>query len=289
MHPEDVGRIHAVVDDCKTGHISDFHNEFRVIVREKIRYMESRGEVNYDTAGKPTRLIGITSDITERKLEEEERAILEAKLIELRRLESLGRLAGGVAHDFNNLITVINTELLSKRLNPVDPLTNLVTKISTATSRAAGVVNQLVAFSQKQTIRPRALDLNELIREAEVSLLQLLGKRSQFVLKLEPTLRHIMADPDQIRQVLADIIVNAREAMPAGGTVELETANFDLQHGVAGFAEVDPGSYVRISMTDTRPGVTEDYLAHIFEPYFTVRELRGVGARLGLATVHGIV
>jgi PAS domain S-box-containing protein len=291
IHPEDLDRIRAVIDDCRTGHISDFQNEFRAIVREGIRYMESRGQVTYDTAGRPARLIGITSDITERKLAEKERAILEAKLIELRHLESLGRLAGGVAHDFNNLLAVINgyAELLSERLNLVDPLRNLVTKISAAGGRAAELVSQLVTFSQKQRIQPEVLDLNELIREAEVWLLQLLGKKSQLVLKLEPNPGRVLADPNQIRQVLADIIVNAREAMPDGGTVELETANFDLGHKTAGFAKVDPGSYVRISITDTRAGATEDYLRHIFEPYFTVKELRGVGAGLGLATVHGIV
>ena len=291
MYPEDADRVQAVIDDCRTGHISNFHNEFRVIVQEKIRYMESRGQVNHDTAGKPTQLIGITSDITERKLAEEKRAILEAKLIELRHLESLGRLAAGVAHDFNNLLAVINgcAELLSARLNPVDPLKNLVTKIGTAGGRAAGLVSQLVTFSQKQRIHPKVLDLNELIREAEVLLRQLLGNKSQLVLKLEPSLRRVMADPNQIRQVLADIIVNAREAMPDGGTVELETSNFDIEHRATGFVEVDPGPYVRINMTDTRAGATEDYLTHIVEPYFTVRELRGVGAGLGLATVHGIV
>jgi PAS domain S-box-containing protein len=291
IHPADVDRIHAVIDNCQTGQISDFQNGFRAIVRERIRYMESRGQVTCDTAGRPTRLIGITSDITERKLAEEERAILEAKLIELRHLESLGRLAGGVAHDFNNLLTVINgyAELLSARLNLPDPIKNLVMEISNAGRRAADLVSQLVTFGQKQKIRPRALDLNELIREAEVSLRQLLGKKSQLVLKLEPNLGHVMADPNQICQALTDIIINAREAMPDGGTVEIETANFELGHKIAGFADVDPGRYVRISMTDTRAGATEDYLSHIFEPYFTVKELRGVGAGLGLATVLGIV
>jgi PAS domain S-box-containing protein len=292
IHPEDVDRIRADIDDCRTGRISSIQNDFRAILPEGIRHMECRGQVTRNKVGRPIRVVGITSDITERKLAEQERAMLEAKLVNLRNLESLGRLAGGVAHDFNNLLAVINgyAEVLSERLGLLDdPLRGFAMEISKAGGRAADMISQLLDFSQKQMIRPRLLDLNELIRESETSLVQLLGPKSQLVLTLEPDLGEVMADPDQMRQVLIDIIVNARDAMPDGGTVSIETALCEFAHAASGLTDMKPGPYVRITVTDTRIGVTEEYLSHIFEPFFTVKELRGVGVGLGLASVHGVV
>jgi PAS domain S-box-containing protein len=291
IHPEDVDCVTTDIERCRNQQIAGFHHAFRVILPDGVRFMESRAQVDRDPAGRPARLIGITSDVTERRRAEEERSKLEATLREARQLESVGRLAGGVAHDFNNLLAVINgyAALLAERLSDRDPLKTYTDRIVNAGARAAEVVGQLLAFSQKQAIRPVLLDLNQLIREAEAALRQLLGKRCELLLALAPSLGSVLADPGQIRQVLSDLIINASEAMPDGGFVEIATANFDLEPTAGGPENPDPGPYVLVTVTDTGMGMTPEHRSRIFEPFFTVKKLRGVGAGLGLATVHGMV
>jgi two-component system cell cycle sensor histidine kinase/response regulator CckA len=291
IHPEDVDRISADIDNCRRNHVSDLLNTFRTILPDGVHYMECRGQVVYDKSGRPARLIGITSDVTERIRAEEERAKLEGKLLEARRLESVGRLAAGIAHDFNNLLTVINgyAALLSEGLSFNSPLKIHAAQISRAGDRAVDLVSQLLSFSQQQMIRPAVLDLNDLIRAEEIPLQERLGEKSNLVLALEPHLGRVKTDPDQFRRILKDIVANAEESMPKGGTVHIATENSHLAPEAARLVSQDPGCYVRITVTDTGEGMTQEYLDHIFEPFFTVKKLRGVGAGLGLATVYGMV
>jgi PAS domain S-box-containing protein len=290
IHPDDVDRVRADVDDCRNERISSFRHEFRLMLPQGVRYMEGRGQVDYDATGKAVRLIGITTDITDRKRAEEERARLETQLREARHLESVGRLAGGVAHDFNNLLTVINgyAESLIDQLNSQDALSASATRIRKAGRRAAELVGQLLAFSQRQMIRPRTLDLNEIIVESQAELRQVLGTEREVVLALEPHLGHAVADPERIHQIMVDLAVNALEAMPNGGRVEIKTGNFDLGAEEAP-VDAEPGPYVRMTVTDTGMGMTQEDLQHIFEPFFNAKKLRGVGAGIGLAAVYGIV
>ena len=182
IHPDDVDYIRTAVSNCRTNRISGFRTEFRMMLPKGVRYMDSRSKVDYDRTGRPIRLIGITSDITDRKYAEEERLKLEKQLREARHLESVGRLAGGVAHDFNNLLTVINgyAETLAQQLSLKDPMRTYAVQISKAGFRAADLVGQLLAFSQKQLIHPRPLDLNAFLREVEPVLQQLLGKHTRW-------------------------------------------------------------------------------------------------------------
>jgi two-component system, cell cycle sensor histidine kinase and response regulator CckA len=232
----------------------------------------------------------VIRDLTESKQAEEARAKLEEHLIQSQKLESVGRLAGGVAHDFNNLLTVINgySDLLLQNPNTGDAHRRVV-QIRNAGRRAAELTQQLLAFSRKQTIQPRALNLNTVVSETEEMFRRLLPESIEMIVQLEPALGRIMADPGQIHQVLVNLLVNARDAMPAGGKLVTETANVDLDAKyAAAHPEVTPGPCVLLTVSDTGAGMDEQVRSHLFEPFFTTKQL-GEGTGLGLATVYGIV
>jgi PAS domain S-box-containing protein len=291
IHPDDVDRVRQDIDNCRNRRISGFQNEYRMMLPKGVRYIEGRAQVDYDGFGRPLRVVGIASDVTEKRLAEGEQERLEVQLRDARHLESVGRSAGGVAHDFNNLLTVINgySETLSDHLGLQDPLRSCALQIRKAGSRAADLVGQLLAFSQKQIIRPRAMDLNEFLCETEGTLRWALGNRDELVLNLGPNVGPVVADPAQVQRVLADLIAHAREAMPDGGRVEIATTNCDLASGEAGLVDAEPGPYVRMTITDSGAGIAPERLQHIFEPFFQARKRRGVGTGIGLATVYGIV
>ncbi|MEN6626961.1 MAG: ATP-binding protein [Candidatus Sumerlaeia bacterium] len=205
---------------------------------------------------------------------------LEQQLRQSQKMEAIGRLAGGIAHDFNNLLTVINgySELLMARLGREHPLAKDVQEIKRAGERAGSMTRQLLAFSRRQVLQPRVIDLNSLIREMENMLRRLISEDVELVISLDEGLGRIMADPGQIEQVILNLAVNARDAMPEGGRLVLGTTNMDL----------DSGRFVALSIADTGHGMTEETLAHIFEPFFTTKEM-GKGTGLGLSTVYGIV
>jgi PAS domain S-box-containing protein len=235
---------------------------------------------------------GFVDDITERKHTEAEKARLEDQLRQAQKLESVGRLAGGVAHDFNNLLTVINgySNLLLERLKARDPLRSHAEEIRKAGERAAGLTKQLLAFSRKQTIEPKVLDLNTTIRESAPMLQRLIGEDIALETYLDDSLGQVLADPDQIHQVIMNLAVNARDAMPGGGTLDIETTNVTLDQANTATMhhEVTLGRYVLMSVTDTGHGMDETTRQRIFEPFFTTKEI-GKGTGLGLATVYGIV
>jgi PAS domain S-box-containing protein len=235
---------------------------------------------------------GFIEDITERKRVENEQARLEGELRQAQKLESIGRLAGGVAHDFNNLLTVINgySEFLIKGLKAGDPLRFYAGEIRTAGERAASLTKQLLAFSRKQVIEPRVLDLNETVRESAPMLQRLIGEDVTLETHLDGSLGQAMADPDQIHQVIMNLAVNARDAMPEGGRLVIGTRNVELDERACAalLPEARPGRYVLMTVTDTGHGMDEAIRQKIFDPFFTTKEV-GKGTGLGLSTVYGIV
>ena len=237
-----------------------------------------------DEAGAIIGLLAVFEDITERRQ-------LEENLRQANRLEAIGHLAGGVAHDFNNLLGVITGygEIAHQRLSSDDPLLEEVGQILKASERATNLTRQLLAFGRKQILQPRTLDLNAVVSELERMLARLLGEQITFETRLDPRLGNVRADPGQIEQVLMNLLINARDAMPGGGRILIETRNVETAPDPSsGFSLVTLAPYVMIAVSDTGTGMDEPTRARIFEPFFTTKEM-GKGTGLGLATVHGIV
>ena len=257
---------------------------------ERITVLTTEGPV-LDDAGEVIGLFGISRNITDRKRAEEERARLRAQLQHAQKLESVGRLAGGVAHDFNNLLTVINgySDLLLAQLTSTDPMYDSVVEIRKAGKRAAALAGQLLGISRRQIVLSTVLDLNEVIVEFARMLARIIGEDIRLETDLCPTLGRAAADAGQLQQVLMNLAVNARDAMPSGGTLLIRTGNVELgEDYTQQHADVRPGAYVLMEVSDTGIGMSEDVRAHLFEPFFTTKK-PGEGTGLGLATVYSIV
>jgi PAS domain S-box-containing protein len=249
-----------------------------------VRFVHLRGEVVLDSSGTPVRMIGTLQDITERKR-------LEEQLLHSQKLEAVGRLAGGIAHDFNNLLTVITgySHLLATELPSDGNARSHAWAIHQAADRAASLTSQLLAFGRRQFLRPKVLDLNGLLHDMEDMLRRLLGENMELILTLDPQLRPVKADPGQIQQVVLNLAVNARDAMPNGGRLMLETGNCRLDEAYAQkHLEVRPGDYVMLAVRDNGVGMTAEVRAHLFEPFYTTKEV-GKGTGLGLSTSYGIL
>ena len=215
----------------------------------------------------------------------------EEQLRQVQKIEAMGRLAAGVAHDFNNILTVItgHSELLSRQLDADDPRRKNAEQIEKAAYRAAGLTRQLLIFSRKQVIEPRVLNLNAVILNIKKMLCRLIGEDIEFCTLLDPAAGHIKADPGQIKQVIMNLAVNARDAMPTGGKLTVTTANTTLdKNHLKNFPDMDAGDYVMLAIADTGTGMSEEVKAHLFEPFFTTKP-PGTGTGLGLATCFGIV
>jgi len=220
-----------------------------------------------------------------------ERRSLERQLLQAQKMEAVGRLAGGIAHDFNNVLTAIfgYVDLLLDGLPTLSPLRPDIEEIRTAAERAAGLTRQLLAFSRKQVLQMRTLDLNELLTDIDKLLRRLLGEDIDIVTKLDPRLGAVRADSGQLEQVVVNLAVNARDAMPGGGRLTIETRNAELDEAYTRqHVPVRPGRYVMFALSDTGTGMSPETMAHMFEPFFTTKEA-GKGTGLGLATVYGIV
>jgi two-component system cell cycle sensor histidine kinase/response regulator CckA len=237
------------------------------------------------------RIWGTQRDITERVRAERELRAAEEQLRQSQKLEAVGQLAGGVAHDFNNLLTVITgySELLLKRVRGDESLSSKVEEIKKAGDRAADLTHQLLAFSRKQVLQPKVLDLNQIITEMDRMLRRLIGEDIDLKTVPDPTLGKVMADFGQIQQVVMNLAVNARDAMPNGGKLTIQTGNVYLDEVYAArHVDIRPGHYVMLAVSDTGTGMDAQTLARIFEPFFTTKE-QGKGTGLGLSTVYGIV
>jgi signal transduction histidine kinase len=216
---------------------------------------------------------------------------LEAQLNLSQRMEAVGQLAGGIAHDFNNILTAISgyADLLLADIPEGDHRRKDVEEIHQAAQRAASLTQQLLAFSRRQVMQPKIIDLNTLVAEIEKMLRRLIGEDILFATVLHPRLGNVRADPGQLEQVIVNLAVNARDAMPQGGRLTIETRNVELDETYAAdHPGVTPGRYVLLAVSDTGMGMSEETRAHIFEPFFTTKA-RGKGTGLGLATVYGIV
>jgi PAS domain S-box-containing protein len=240
--------------------------------------------LSYIETGDGRFAIAFVSDISQRKR-------LEEQLNQSQKMEAVGRLAGGVAHDFNNMLTVISgyTRMILDELSPLDPLREYADEIGKAADRAGAITNQLLAFSRRQVIMPRVISVNSVISQTEKMLRRLLGEDIQLGLELHPEVSNIKADPTQIEQAIVNLAVNARDAMPTGGQIFIETANVHLDETYAkSHLGVQPGDFVMIAMTDTGHGMDAATRQRIFEPFFTTKE-QGKGTGLGLATVYGMI
>jgi two-component system, cell cycle sensor histidine kinase and response regulator CckA len=237
-----------------------------------------------DKEGKIINFVSIRRDISKQlKLEEQ--------IQHSQKMESIGRLAGGVAHDFNNLLTVINgtSELLLYDLPTNSPARAQVKEILHAGTRAAQLTRQLLTFSRRQVVAPQICDINRVVVEMKSLLQRLIGEDIKLLSALDPALQKTEIDPGQLEQIVVNLAVNARDAMPEGGTLILETANVELDEGYTSrHAGMNPGQYVMLAITDTGKGIPPEIRSKIFEPFFTTKEL-GKGTGLGLSTVYGIV
>ena len=233
----------------------------------------------------------LETELADRERAEAERARLAELLQRAQKIDSLGRLAGGVAHDFNNLLTVItgHADLISVQLGNDDPLHDSVTEIKAAAVRAGELTRQLLAFSRRQLLQPRVLDLNASIRESTKMLRRLLGEDVELATVLDTALARIKADPGQLDQVLVNLAVNARDAMPRGGKLTIETRNVTVDAEEAQrHPSFQPGTYVLLAVSDTGAGIADKDMPYIFEPFFTTKG-QGQGTGLGLSMVYGIV
>jgi len=285
--------------------VKDIHNKAVKGELESTEYFENRvkskrgntkliawhNTVIRNEKGEITHSLSSGEDITERKKAEEERNRFEQQLRQSQKMDSIGKLAGGIAHDFNNILTSIlgNCDLALSELRPEDPLYLELTEISEGGERAADLTRQLLAFSRKQVLEPRILNLNDVIANMDRMLRRIIGEDIILNAKMIPELWNTRVDPGQMEQVILNLVVNARDAMPDGGRLLIETDNIILDSGSSiKYPEAEPGEYVMLAVSDTGRGMEKGIQSNIFDPFFTTKEI-GKGTGLGLSTVYGIV
>ncbi|MGB9612325.1 MAG: hybrid sensor histidine kinase/response regulator, partial [Bryobacteraceae bacterium] len=280
--PDEVEAVRRVFESLREGQFPNQHENHwltrtgqkRLIVWSNTALLDGQGRVEY--------IIGTGIDVTERRL-------LEAQLRQAQKMEAVGRLASGVAHDFNNLLTIISgyAQMLSEAFPAGDPMHEAAEEILGAASRAASLAGRLLMFSRKQTGKPRLVDLSEVVAGMERMLRRIIGEDIELITALAPDLPSIQADPIQLEQVLMNLIVNAREAMPEGGRIVIETAAVTIdEEYVRRHLGAKPGRHVMLAVSDTGCGMDADVLRQAFDPFFTTKES---GTGLGLSTVYGIV
>ena len=267
--------------------------EERKAAEDQVRRMNTELETRVSERTAELRDANAQLSTANRELRDEidRRRAAEAQLVQAQKMEAIGRLAGGVAHDFNNLLTVILgfADMALDSTGADAPTRSHLDEIRNAGLRAASLTNQLLAFSRKQILQPRVIDLKTVVSEMDRMLRRLLGDDIEFATVHGPNLGHVKADPSQIEQVIMNIAVNARDAMPRGGKLTIETANVHLDEAYCrDHVGANPGAYVLLAISDTGHGMTEETKTRIFEPFFTTKEL-GKGTGLGLSTVFGII
>jgi PAS domain S-box-containing protein len=282
--PEDRERVRSAFA-ALTGDAHSLEIEYRIMRPDsEIRWVRVRGFQVRDNADKLISLTGTITDITERRQ-------LEAQLFQSQKLETVGKLAGGIAHEFNSILTAIigQTELLIGDLPAGSPLVRNATEINKAANRAATLTRQLLAYGRKQLLQPENLDLNQLLANLEGVFHNLMGDEVNVQIVLAPGLQAVKADAGQLEQVIMNMLINARDAMPNGGKLTMETANVKFDKESVGFyPELKPGNYVMLAITDTGAGMSEAVKSRAFEPFFSTKGV-GEGTGLGLSTSYGIV
>jgi PAS domain S-box-containing protein len=291
VHPDDA----TIVAEKVRHHVTEetpFEIEYRIVHKSgEIRWVFEKGTAVYDESRRPLWLDGVIFDITEKKASEKKNEDLEKKFLQAQKMEAVGRLAGGVAHDFNNMLNVIlgHAEMALEILPEKSPLQEDLAEIKKAALRSADLTRQLLAFARKQTVAPKILDLNQAVEGMLKMLRRLIGENIDLAWHPGITLGKIKIDPTQIEQMLANLCVNAKDAIVDTGKITIETGMkaFDEMYCAEhpGFL---PGEYVMLAVSDNGSGMTAETLANLFEPFFTTKEI-GKGTGLGLATVYGIV
>ena len=285
IHPEDRQQVERTIQQATID-----RTDADILYRAKwpdgtIRWMSGVGRTFCDAAGIPVRTAGVSMDVTERHL-------LDEQSRQSQKLESIGQLAAGVAHDFNNLLTAIlgHCELLADTLPEASTAAqNSVDEIRRASERAASLTGQLLAFGRRQMLAPRVMDLGASLTAVEPMLRRLIREDIAIDVRVQPNLAHVNIDPGQVEQVIVNLALNARDAMPEGGCLTLELANVVLDDAyVQQHAGARAGRFAMLAVSDTGTGMSADTQARIFEPFFTTKE-QGKGTGLGLATVYGIV
>ncbi len=285
VHPEDLPLVKAAAQESREKGVGR-RIEYRMRHKDgSWRLLESTSSTIVDTGTGLSRLVIVNRDITDRRR-------LEDQFRQSQKMEAVGRLSGGIAHDFNNILGVIigYGEILEERMKKDDPLSSCVTEILNASRRAAQLTRQLLAFSRQQVLEPKVVDLNSIILDTEKMLHRVIGEDIELSAELDPLLGRIKADQGQIEQVLLNLVVNARDAMPAGGKLTIATKNAVMDEAAVQRYSypVKTGRYVLLTVSDTGTGMALETQAHIFEPFFTTKE-KGKGTGLGLATVYGVV
>jgi PAS domain S-box-containing protein len=299
LSPESAAMVEKMLAEAMSYESQKRSRRFRTQTLEVEAYHKSGGTVwleitaNFtrDENGEVTGILITSKDISERRKTAQEKEKLEKQLVQAQKMETIGRLAGGIAHDFNNMLSVIlgYADLARLHLDDNDPVLNDIAEIKKAAIRSRDITTQLLAFSRKQIISPKVIDLNEMITHTNKALVSLIGEDIHLTCHLEDNLQMIRIDPIQIEQILMNLAVNARDAMPDGGVLTVATKNMSADDFYCqkhqGFT---PGHYVCLSVSDNGTGMDQEILLNIFEPFFTNKET-GKGTGLGLATVYGIV
>jgi two-component system cell cycle sensor histidine kinase/response regulator CckA len=289
IHPDDRKFVKEAAEEAaRTGSGRKLEYRFRH-KNGGWRILESTASVTRSHDGKPDKVVIVNRDITDRRAAEKLQR--EAQARQVQKMEAVGRLSGGIAHDFNNLLGVIigYVEMMEPHVSPSDRLHKGVAEIKKASERAASLTRQLLAFSRQQVLEPKILDLNAVVADIENLLRRAIGEDVELTTVFAPNLGRVVADKGQIEQVIMNLAINARDAMPNGGKLTIETLNTELD---AAFVRDTPyvklGAYVQLIVTDTGTGMDAETQSHIFEPFFTTKG-RGKGTGLGLATSYGVV
>ena len=288
IHPDDRVRVMTTCRDAVARGV-DHELEYRALTADgrEVR-LRDIVHVRLGPSGRAIQLRGVTVDLTEHQRAEEALRQTEEQLRQAQKMDAVGKLAGGIAHDFNNLLMVIrgDSDLILRRLSPEDPLRAHAERTREAADQAATLTRKLLAFSRKQVLAPTVLDVNRIVGGLHTMLDRLLGETIQLVTVTAPNLGSVTADPGQVEQMLLNLAVNARDAMPDGGRLTIQTADRTVGEDEAARNGLKPGPYVMLEVKDTGVGMDADVMAHVFEPFFTTKD-HGTG--LGLSTVYGIV
>ncbi|MDB5107000.1 MAG: Blue-light-activated protein [Fibrobacteres bacterium] len=291
IHPDDRAEVAADIESHLRGR-EPFFREYRIRCKDgSYRLWSDRGTAQWDSEGIPYKWIGTTADVTDARRAQEALRTKEEQLRQSQKLEAVGRLAGGIAHDFNNLLAAIMgyCELMLYRLEPEHPCRKEVGEILNGSDRAAGLIRQLLAFSRQEIPQPKVIHPNFIITSMERMLDHLLEENVVLDIRLSEDAGRVRMDPVQLEQVVMNLVLNARDAMPGGGTLLVTTGNVELAGEIPGaYGKVHAGPHVRISVADSGGGIDRENLPHIFDPFFTTKD-KGKGSGLGLSTVYGVI